>query len=103
MLNEDIENLLLFLKESLNYHDYINNEEKFKYFYEEIKKMKEELPTIEKLNELQEIALYLEVKYEAFYEIDNYFSPIFSEVKNIIHKKEIDKLRKNNRKKRKIN
>lgn len=100
ILNNDLDNLLLFLKEVLSEHDFNNDRVKVNCFYKEIEKMKEKLPTIEKLNELQEIALYLEVNYEEFYEIDNYFSPIYSKVKNIIHKEKIDKLRRENRRKR---
>lgn len=100
MLNNDLDNLLLFLKEVLSEHDFNNDRVKVNCFYKEIEEMKEKVPTIEKLNELQEIALYLEVKYEEFYEIDNYFSPIYSKVKNIIHKEKTDKLRKENRRKR---
>ena len=54
------------------------------------------------LNELQDIELDLEVKYKIFYELDNYFNPIYAKIKNIIHKEKVDKLREENRRKRGI-
>ena len=49
-----------------------------------------------------DIELELEVKYEIFYELDNYFNPIYTKIKNIIHKEKVDKLREENRRKRGI-
>ena len=42
------------------------------------------------------------VKYEVFYELDNYFSPIYIGIKRRIHKEKVDKLREENRTKRGI-
>lgn len=35
-----------------------------------------------------------------FYELANYFNPIYTKIKNIIHKEQVDKLREENRRKR---
>lgn len=102
MIEKDLSNLLLFLTTALNEYDFADDKTKVKYFYDEIKKLKTELPTIEKINELQEIELDLEVKYEVFYELDNYFNPIYAKIKNIIHKEKVDKLKEENKKKRGI-
>lgn len=102
MFEKDLDNLLLFLINTLNEYDFANDNQKVQYFYEEIKKIEKKLPTIEKLNELQDIELDLEVKYEIFYELDNYFNPIYTKIKNIIHKEKVDKLREENRRKRDI-
>lgn len=102
MFEKDLNNLLLFLTAALNEYDYADDNQKVQYFYDEIKKLEEKLPTIEKINELQDIELELEVKYEIFYELDNYFNPIYTKIKNIIHKEKVDKLREENRRKRGI-
>lgn len=102
MLEKDLKDLLLFLKNALNEYDFANDNQKVQYFYEKIKKMENKLPTIEKLNELQDIELNLEVKYEIFYELDNYFNPIYTKIKNIIHKEKVDKLREENGKKKRL-
>ncbi len=102
MFEKDLNNLLLFLTAALNEYDYADDNQKVQYFYEEIKKLEKKLPTIEKINELQDIELELEVKYEIFYELDNYFNPIYTKIKNIIHKEKVDKLREENRRKRGI-
>ena len=44
----------------------------------------------------------MQVKYEVFYELDNYFSPIYIGIKRRIHKEKVDKLREENRTKRGI-
>lgn len=100
MFEKDLNNLLLFLTSTLNKYDFADDNQKVQYFYEEIKKIKKKFPTIEKINELQDIELDLEVKYEIFYELDNYFHPIYTEIKNIIHKEKVNKLREENRRKR---
>lgn len=102
MFEKDLNNLLLFLTTALNEYDFANDKQKVQYFYEEIKKIEKQIPTIEKINELQDIESDLEVKYEIFYELDNYFNPIYTKIKNIIHKEKVDKLREENRRKRGI-
>ena len=102
MFNKNLNNLLLFLTNTINKYDFADDEQKVKYFYNELQKLESELPTIEKLNEMQEIELDLEVKYEVFYELDNYFNPVYNEIKNIIHKEKVDKIREENRRKRDI-
>lgn len=102
MFEKDLNDLLLFLTTALNEYDFANDNQKVQYFYEEIKKFEKKFPTIEKINELQDIELDLEMKYEIFYELDNYFNPIYTKIKNIIHKEKVDKLREKNRRKRGI-
>lgn len=102
MFEKELNDLLLFLASALNESDFSDDNQKVQYFYEEIKKLENNFPTIEKINELQDIELDLEVKYESFYELDNYFNPVYSKVKNIIHNEEVNKLREENRRKRGI-
>lgn len=102
MFEKDLNNLLLFLTTTLNEYDFAYDNQKVQYFYDEIKKLEKNLPTIEKINELQDIELDLEVKCEIFYELANYFNPIYTKIKNIIHKEKVNKLREDNRRKKGI-
>lgn len=68
------------------------------YFFDELKQTKESLPTDEKLDELQNVEIYLETKYEIFYEIGNYFDPFYVELKHKIHEAKVSNFREKNRK-----
>ena len=57
---------------------------------------------MDKLEKLQKIAVYLETKYEIFYEFNNYFDPFYVFIKNKIHNEYIKKIREDNRRKRDI-
>ena len=59
------------------------------YFFDELKQTKESLPTDEKLDELQNVEIYLETKYEIFYELGNYFDPFYVELKHKIHEAKV--------------
>lgn len=103
MFKKKLNNLLLFLTDTINKYDFADDEQKVKYFYDELQKLESELPTIDKLDKLQKIEIDLEVKYEIFYELNIYFAPIYIEIKKRIHKEKVDKLREENRRKRAIN
>ncbi len=100
MLYKDIEILQNFLKNNCNitYMD-IDEKNKYKYFNEEIAKLKDKIPSIEKLEELKNIEVELETKFEELYELGNYFDPIFIKIKKIIHEESVLKIREENRKK----
>lgn len=102
MFKKNLNNLLLFLTNTINKYDFADDEQKVKYFYDELQKLESELPTIEKLDKLQKIEIDLEVKYEVFNELNIYFSPIYIEIKHRIHKEKVDKLRNENKRKRGI-
>ena len=82
----------------MNEYDFVSDKHKVKYFYDELQKLKTEFPTDEKLDELQKIEIDLEVKYEIFNELNKYFSPIYIEIKKKLHKKMVNKLRNENKK-----
>lgn len=94
---ENIDNLLNLLIDALNVNDFGEDKEKIKYFYNELQKLKKELPTMEKLNQMQEIEIELEVKYDSLNEMSYYFDPLCAEVERKIHKKEVEKIREENR------
>lgn len=77
----------------------IDEKNKFKYFNEEIAKLEDKIPSIEKLEELKSIEIELETKFEELYELGNYFDPIFIKIKKNIHEKNVLKIREKNRKK----
>lgn len=100
MLYKDIEILQNFLKNNFNIINMnIDEKNKFKYFNEEIAKLKDKIPSIEKLEELKSIEVELETKFEELYELGNYFDPILIRIKKIIHKESVLKIREENRKK----
>lgn len=100
MLYKDIEILQSFLKNNFNIINMnIDEKNKFKFFYEEIAKIKDKIPSIEKLEELKSIEVELETKFEELYELGNYFDPILIRIKKIIHKESVLKIREENRKK----
>lgn len=94
---------MLFLTTAMNEFDFDNDEYKVKYFFDELQKLENKLPTFEKLEKLQKIEIDLEVKYDIFNELDNYFNPVYIEIKDRIHKEMIGKLRNENKIKRYIN
>lgn len=100
MLYKDIEILQSFLKDNYNITNMdIDGKNKYKYFNEEIAKLKDKIPSIEKLEELKNIEVELETKFEELYELGNYFDPIFIKIKKIIHEESVLKIREENRKK----
>lgn len=100
MLYKDIEILQDFLKTNYNITNMnIEEKNKFKYFYEEIAKLDDKIPSIEKLEELKSIEVELETKFEELYELGNYFDPIFIKMKKNIHEESMRKIREKNRKK----
>lgn len=100
MLHEDIEILQNFLKTNYNISNMgIDEKSKFKYFNEEIAKLKDKIPSIEKLEELKGIEVELETKFEELYELGNYFDPVFIKIKKNIHEESVLKIREKKRKK----
>lgn len=100
MLYKDIKILQNFLKNNYNITNMdIDEKNKFKYFNEEIAKLEDKIPSIEKLEELKSIEVELETKFEEFYELGNYFDPIFIKIKKNIHEESVLKIREKNRKK----
>lgn len=94
------EKILDILENSLKKYDFNDDKEKIQYLYDAIKKIKIEVPTIEVLEKLKKIEIDLEVKYECFYELNNFFDPIYIKLKKSIHENKIKKLREENRKKK---
>lgn len=102
MENDGLQEILTILTNSLEKSEFDNDKDKIKYFCSELEKIKNSLPTIDKLEELQKIELDLEVKYDDFNDLSYYFDPLYIIVKNKIHDENIKKIREENRRKRGI-
>ena len=103
MTNEDkeklkrmVSNITIFLEK--NYID--EDKEKIKYLSEELKKIKKNIPSNNKMEELKKIEVDLEVRYDEFNELGNYFDPLYIFLKNKIHEEKVKKIRKENKRKR---
>ena len=95
-LKRMVSNITIFLEK--NYID--EDKEKIKYLSEELKKIKKNIPSNNKMEELKKIEVDLEVRYDNFNELGNYFDPLYIFLKNKIHEEKVKKLRKENKRKR---
>lgn len=100
--DENINSLLTILIKALNENDFADDTQNVIYLCDSLKESQNSLPTLDELEKIKNIEIDLEIKYECFYEIGNYFDPWYVEVKKIIHKEKVNKLREENRKKRGI-
>lgn len=69
MNTKNLNDTLSFLTSIKNNKCLINEEEKVNYLYTELTKIKNKLPTEEKLNKLNKIVIDLEVKYDILNEL----------------------------------
>ena len=99
----DLEKMLLLLKDVLSNNDFGKDNKRIFYLYNELEKTKVTMPTEDILEELRKIEIDLETRYEVFYELDNFFNPIYVKIKKQIHQSKIKELREKNRKKRGMN
>jgi hypothetical protein len=103
MMDEDkekikrmVSNITIFLEKN-----YISEDkEKIKYLSEELKKIEKTIPSNNKMEELKKIEVDLEVRYDDFNELGNYFDPLYIFLKNKIHEEKVKKLRKESKRKR---
>lgn len=91
-----VSNITIFLEKN-----YISEDkEKIKYLSEELKKIEKTIPSNNKMEELKKIEVDLEVRYDDFNELGNYFDPLYIFLKNKIHEEKVKKLRKESKRKR---
>ena len=100
---EELNITILFLIDVQKNYDFGNDSAKIQYLCTELEKIQRILPTIDKLNELQKIAIDLEVKYDVLNELSYYFDPLYATIEKEIHKEYVRKIREENRRKRGIN
>ena len=99
---ENLEHILTFLTKVQSNFDFGDDLKKIQTLSHELQNIKTNLPTKEKLDELQKIENDLEIKYESLYDLSNLFDPLYIKVSRKIHNEFVKKLRENNRKKRGI-
>ena len=97
---KSINNIIYILDKLLNNSKYLNEFELIENLKIRIKNLtkNEESLNIENLDYLKEKFYYLEEKYNDIFDLAYYFDPIYITLKNNIHKKEIESLRKKQRK-----
>ena len=102
MNSKNLTDLLKILTVSIKENVFEEHKQKIQDFFSELKKIKKELPTIDKLEKLKKIEIDLEVKYDRFNELSYYFEPLYVEIKNEIHNENIKKIREENRRKKEV-
>ena len=98
MEDNNIDELLKILTANIDVVDTEEDNIKINYLCESLKNIRTELLNLTKLEELKKIEIDLEIKYEKFYEIGNYFDPLYIEIKNEIQKNKVIEMREKNRK-----
>lgn len=103
MADEDNENLkqtITIITTILDQNNFCEDKEKIQYLSNELKKIFEKKTTYRKMEELQKIVIDLEVKYDEFNELSNYFDPLYIFITKKIHEEKVKKLREENKRKR---
>lgn len=100
MKNKNIEVLLGIFTTALKENKFAKDSEKIMHICKILKNIQKQLPSLENLEEAKSIEVDLEIKYEDFSEIGNYFDPLYIEVKKQLHEEEIKKIRRANAEKR---
>ena len=103
MKNENLKHMLVILTQTLEKNGFGKDKQKIQYLSSELEKIENQIPTYSKLEELQKIVTDLEVKYDDYNELSNYFDPLYVEIKSNIHNNDVKKLREENRRKREKN
>ncbi len=98
--NESLKQVLTFLTQILEKKDFSEDKKIIQYLFKELEKMEQYLPTDNKLEELQEIVIDLEIKYDDFNDLGYYFDPLYVKIKKTIHEEKVKKIREENKRKR---
>lgn len=77
--------MLNVLIQVLKKNDFGEDKQKIQYLSNELKKIENQIPTHNKLEELRKIVIDLEVKYDDFNDLSYYFNPLYVKIKNTIH------------------
>lgn len=102
MEEKNIEILLNIFANALENKTYEQDNNKIMYVCNLLKDMEQKLPTLGEIEKAKEYVTDLEIKYEEFYEIANYFDSICFNIEKELHKIEVEKIREENRRKRGI-
>lgn len=100
---KELNSILLFLTDTIKSNDFGDDNAKIKYLYNELKNMKNDLPSEEELDKLQKLEIDLEVKHDNLNELSYYFNPLYVKAKKEIHEKNVKKIREEQKRKRGTN
>jgi len=100
---KELNRILLFLTDTIKSNDFGDDNAKIKYLYNELKNMKNGLPSEEELDKLQKLEIDLEVKHDNLNELSYYFNPLYVKAKKEIHEKNVKKIREEQKRKRGTN
>lgn len=100
MKSESLKQILAFLTQILEKKDFSEDKQIIQYLFNELEKMEHQLPTDNKLEELQKIVIDLEIKYDDFNDLGYYFDPLYVKIKKTIHEEKVKEIREENKRKR---
>ena len=103
MEEKNKEILLSIFANALESKTYGQDNNKIMYVCNLLKDMEQKLPTHDEIEKAKEYVTDLEIKYEKFFEIANYFDPLCFKIENTLHKIEVEKIIEENRRKREMN
>ena len=100
MKSESLKQILAFLTRILEKNDFNEDKQIIQYLFKELEKLEHQLPTDNKLEELQKIVIDLEIKYDDFNDLVYYFNPLYVKIKKTIHEEKVKEIREENKRKR---
>lgn len=100
MESECLKQILAFLTRILEKNDFNEDKQIIQYLFKELEKLEHQLPTDNKLEELQKIVIDLETKYDDFNVLAYYFDPLYVKIKKTIHEEKVKEIREENKRKR---
>lgn len=102
-MQEELNNILQFLKNVQHNNDFGNDNNKIKHLYDELSNIQNNLFSEEILEEIQKLELDLEIKHDCLNELSYYFDPLYIKIKKYVHKQKINKIRQEIKSKRLFN
>ena len=100
MKRKSLKQILAFLIKKKKKNDFNEDKQIIQYLFKELEKLEHQLPTDNKLEELQKIVIDLEIKYDDFNDLVYYFDPLYVKIKKTIHEEKIKEIREENKRKR---
>ena len=100
MKSESLKQILAFLTRILEKNDFNEDKQIIQYLFKKLEKLEHQLPTDNKLEELQKIVIDLEIKYDDFNDLVYYFDPLYLKIKKTIHEEKVKEIREKSKRKR---
>ena len=100
MKSEGLKQILAFLTRILEKNDFNEDKQIIQYLFKELEKLEHQLPTDNKLEELQKIVIDLEIKYDDFNDLAYNFDPLYLKIKKTIHEEKVKEIRDESKRKR---